>query len=1000
MIELALLGPPRITLDGKPVTEFISSKALILFCYLALESRTHARETLAGLLWGEMPEDRAKSNLRQVLHNVQKLFPGYLVVTRKTVAFDAAQSCRVDVVAFRETLDQPEVGVAQLEGAVSLYRGDFLEGLFADSAPDLEDWLCGERERYQLLLLSALEKLADHYALLGEWERAADLARRVLNLEPWREASHRQLMLLLARQGEYNAALAQYETCRQILEEELGVAPMFETTALYERIQKARTTKRHNLLPAPGPFVGRQAELESLDRWVCDPDCRLITLVGPGGVGKTRLAQELVGRHAHGFLNGVRCVSLVPITKPEFIVTAIAAVSGVQLTGPTSPRGQLIAQLAEQELLLLLDGFEHLVTGAELVTDILRAAPEVKVVATSREKLNLQEEWVFAVDGLSTPPEEVHDAARVECYDAVKYFAQSARRQKADFALHGQQTAVARLCRILGGSPLGIELAAALLPVASCVQIVAEVEQNLDVLVTSRRDVPERHRSLRAVFDHSWQLLAADERVVFPLLSVFRGGFTLDAARKVVGADLQVLNGLVAKSLLRTVTTEDGVATRYEIHEILRQYAVEMLKRDPAVREKAQAAHIAYYVDLLQRQEERFTGGERQAALDAIEGDLGNVLVAWQRAIAYQDVEAIDRAISPLHRFYEARSRFQEGSDLFDLALEGLRPDATTEGQFVWGRLSAHGAGFQLRLGRVPESQRLAQQGVDVLRQREAGEPLALALNILGVTRLSAGDHSAAKDALQECLDIHRAMGSRREIIAPLANLGIACVRTGDYEIAKDVLEEGLAICYEEGIRQGVAEFLGNLGALHCTTGDLAAAQRYYEQALPVSEELGQEHLKARTLVNLGEIHVRQEKFEQALADCQAGVGLVRQKNDLRNLVRGLKWLGLAHRGLGDEAAARRCVREGLEFALEAKASPTTLGILVGGASLLLDGDRREVGIELLRIVARHPATDQSDRRYAVELLEGQGITLPDAAVCEEDRPLAEIAGVLLAELG
>ncbi|MBN1311519.1 MAG: tetratricopeptide repeat protein [Anaerolineae bacterium] len=999
MLELTVLGPPHAALDEEPVTDFISSKALILFCYLALEgNRSHARETLAGLLWGEMPEERARSNLRQALHNIQKLFPGYFTVTRQTAAFDISQPHRLDAVTFRELIEHSEVDGAQLEMAVSLYQGEFLDGLYVDDAPALEDWLRVERERHRLLLLSAIERLADHHTLRGEWERAADLVRHALSIEPWREESHRRLMLLLARQGEYNAALAHYEICCQALDDDLGAEPTVETTALYERIQRSRITKRHNLPPAPNAFVGRQTEISFLEQWIRNPDCHLITLVGPGGVGKTRLAQELSSRHAHEFLDGLRWVPLSPIIRPEFIVTVIAEAVEVSISGPEPARDQLIAQLAEREMLLLLDGFEHLMAGVDLISDMLLKAPELTIVVTSREKLNLQEEWVFTVDGLATPPEELQDTGEVKQYDAVVYFEQSARQQKVDFALRGQGAASAYLVRILGGSPLGIELATALLPVASCAQIAAEVEQNLDVLTTAWRNKPERHRSLRAVFDHSWQLLTPHEQLIFPRLSVFFGGFTLEAARSVAGADLHMLGGLVAKSLLRVLTAEGG-AIRYEIHEILRQYAEELLEREPAVRQQIETGHIAYYAGFLQQQEELASRGERQKAIDAIAGELGNIRVAWQKAIAHRDVKALGDALSTLHRFYEARSWFQEGNDLFTLAIEGLQPAATPAEEFVWGRLLAHKAGFQLRLGNVSGAQGLAQQGAEVLRRHKAEEPLAFVLNTLGITQLSAGDFAVAKETLQEGLAIYRALGSRREIVAPLANLGIACVRAGDYEAARDVLEEGLAICCEEDIRQGLAQFLTNLGALHCTMGDLAAARHHYEQALPVCEELGQRHLKAFTLINLGEIGVREKDFEQALADCQTGVNSVRYLNDLRNLAKGLKWLGLAHLGLDDEKAARNCLYEGLEIALKIQAPPTTLSVLTGVAVLLLEEEQLKGGVDLLMAVARHPATDQNERAYAVELLANQGITLPDEAGYEEEQPLIKIAGTLLAEL-
>ncbi|MBN1430076.1 MAG: tetratricopeptide repeat protein [Anaerolineae bacterium] len=1001
MLELTLLGPPLITLDGKPVTDFVSRKALLLACYLALEGEhAHTREKLGHLLWGEKPDRRARASLSLALHNIQKLLPDYLIVTSQTIAFDTARPCRSDVAVFREALEKPETDATRLEEAIELYRGQFLGEHHADDSPEMGDWLSKERRRYQSLLLSGIERLADHYTLTGQWKRAADLIRQALDMEPWHETFHQQLMLFLARQGKYNDALAHYKVCCQALEEELGVPPSAETVALHERIRKVRMDRRHNLPPAPGKFVGRQADLDRLTQWIYDTNRRLITLVGPGGIGKTRLAQELAARHAHEFINGAWHVSLVSTTEPALIVTAIAEAVGIQLSGTTPLREQLFEQLAGQELLLVLDSFEHLVDSANLVTGILHSAPDVKVIVTSREKLDLRDEWAFRVDGLSLPPEEADQADKLECYDAIACFVQRARQQQHDFAIRGQETAVVQMCRLLGGSPLGIELAAALLPAASCAQIVTEVERSLDVLDTNRQDVPERHRSLRAVFDHSWHLLTPEEQQVFPRLSVFSGGFTFDAAQKVANADLIMLSGLIAKSLLRVSMSEDNTIARYDIHENVRQYAEEILCRDPAAQQQAQVAHIVYYVDFLQKQEDQGERGEYRAAIDAIYGELGNIWAVWQRAVAYRDTKAIDRTIRPLTKFHEARGWFQQAYDFFTLAIEGLQPEQTSEEQFVCGRLLVHRAGFQTRLGQIVEAQQYAQQGVEILRQQETGKSLAVALNILGVTQSTAGLHSAAQEAFRESLAIFRTLGQRQGYFSQLLNLGITSFQMGDYQAAKEALEDGLAFCREEGIRQDVAYFLDSLGILYLRMRDLPTARSYCEQALLANEEAGHNvYLNAGILINLGEISVWQGRFEQAVAHCQAALTLLRPSTELLHMSAALKWLGVAHHYLGEDDTAYRCLCEGLEIHVKMQNVTGILRLFVGVAMVMLDSENHPAGIELLRIVAQHPATEHGNRLDAVELLSRQGIEVPEEVEYQEDRPLVEIARDVLLKL-
>ncbi|MBN1429492.1 MAG: tetratricopeptide repeat protein [Anaerolineae bacterium] len=1000
MLELALLGPPHISLDGNPITGFASRKTLLLLCYLALEGEhSHTRIKLAGMLWGESPERRSRANLSDALYNIQQILPGCLSITHNGVALDANYPHQIDVNKLCRIVEQLDADVAQLEEAVSLVRGDFLEGLYADDSPEIEDWLGYERERCRRLQFAALDRLADHYEHHSQWKQSEDIMRRLLRVEPWHEAAQRRLMLALGRQGEYATALAQYETCCQYLEKELGAAPEPETTALYEHIRRASVSRQRRLPLALSVFVGRESELSCLGEWMGNPDCRLITLVGSGGMGKTRLAQELATRYRERFFDGLCYVSLGPINQPEFIITTVAEAAGIRISGSSSPREQLIAALAGQELLVLLDSFEHLMGGADLVADILSGAPQVKIIATSREKLDLQGEWVFVVDGLSIPPEGLQDAAKLESYDAVACLVQRARQHQSDFALKGKEGDIARLCRLLGGSPLGIELAVALLPVLSCAQIVAEVERGLDVLVSTRRDVPERHRSLRAVFDHSWQLLSAEERQIFPWLSVFRGGFTVEAASQITGADLAILSRLVAKSLLRVTVGKEGAPARFDIHEILRQYAQEMLDTQPEAQQRVRVAHSTYYAGVMQQQGEWWRQEEYRKTLAIISQDMDNIRAAWQRAITDRNTQIITQVMHSLYRFYDMRGWYQERSDLFVLALESLQAQAMPDEQLAWGYVVAYHAWNQLYLGNLVEAHQLAQQAVDVLRRFEPGKPLAHALNTLGVMHLNAGDYPIARESIQESLAIYRVSGSRGECISALLNLGYICIGLGDYETARSVLENGLALCYEEGIRESMARFLHNLGYLNLAIGDLTAALYYFEQALPLCDEMELWHFKGIIRIQLGVVGVRQGRFEQALADCQAGMTLLRQVQALQDQAWGWIWQGLAHHGLGDEVAACRGIAEGLDIALKVHTAPPILGLLMGGAILLLGNGRRAAGIDFLMLVARNPATDSGDRAYALELLAGQGITLPKGEAYREERSPIEMARALLVDL-
>ena len=448
--------------------------------------------------------------------------------------------------------------------------------------------------------------------------------------------------------------------------------------------------RKHNLPVQLTPFVGREAVLAEIEARLQDPACRLLTLIGPGGSGKTRLALEAAAAQLDSFAHGVFFVSLAPLDSVEAIVPTVAEALGFRFYEEGEPQQQLLDYLCQKTMLLIMDNFEHLLAcperrpelvegprrrdGVGLVTEILKTAPDVKILTTSRAGLNVQGERLFPIAGMDFPaltPREPKEAAQ---YSAVKLFLQSARWVQPSFELTADNVNhVTQICRLVEGMPLGILLAAAWVQMLTPAEIAAEIGQSLDFLETDLRDVPERQRSMRAVFDHSWRLLTEREREVFGGLSVFRGGFTRQAAQRVTGASLRELRALVNKSLLHRTPTG-----RYEVHELLRQYAAEKLDQSPAASEAVHDRHCAYYAAALQQWEAHLKGPRQQAALAEIEADSENARAAWNWAVERGHVEHIEQAIEGLCLFYDLRWRYQEGEAACRMAAEKLA--ATTSG--------------------------------------------------------------------------------------------------------------------------------------------------------------------------------------------------------------------------------------------------------------------------------------------------------------------------------
>jgi predicted ATPase len=426
----------------------------------------------------------------------------------------------------------------------------------------------------------------------------------------------------------------------------------------------------HNLPPQSTPFIGRVREINKIVGLIDDPACRLITLVGSGGMGKTRLALEAVrqiitreiSESPPTFANGAYFIALQSVKSHELIASTIAETIGFSFRGQDNPQAQLLDYLRDRQLLLILDNFEHVLEGADLMGDILQVAPNVQLLVTSREALNLQEEWVWHVKGMRFP--DVNQVDEIEKYSAIKLFIERAQRVQRDFVPEREQACIIRVCRLVGGMPLAIELAATWLKRLTCADVANEIERNLDFLTTRMRNVPERHRSMRAVFEHSWNLLEQDEREVFKQCAIFRGGFRREAAESVAGASLFTLSSLVDKSLLRVTPTG-----RYEIHELLRQFAEEKLDETAGAKESTHDRHCEYFADYLHVRQDNSRNAHQVEFMEEIGADIENARVAWDWAIDHKKWGAIGRALDSFGRFYEEKCWYQQANHSFAEAI-------------------------------------------------------------------------------------------------------------------------------------------------------------------------------------------------------------------------------------------------------------------------------------------------------------------------------------------
>jgi predicted ATPase/transcriptional regulator with XRE-family HTH domain len=716
-------------------------------------------------------------------------------------------------------------------------------------------------------------------------------------------------------------------------------------------------------LPTPlTPLIGREPELAMLAQLLHDPRCRLLTLVGPGGIGKTRLAIEVACAQRAAFADGVFFVSLASTGSTEFILPAIAAAMGFTFSGPTEPRVQLMNYLCGKHILLLLDNLEHLLDGVELFTRILECAPESKLLVTSRERLDLHGEWVFEVQGLPAPADDQVEG--LESYSAVALFLHSARRAWTSFQLTPQDRPhVARICRLVEGMPLGIELAAVWVSMLTCQEIAKEIERNLDFLTTSVRDAPARHQSLRAVFDHSWNLLAADERDVLCRLAVFQGGFERGAAEQVAGASLPSLLTLVSKSLVRY--RENG---RYDLHQVVRQYALAHLDDDPQ-NETVRDRHSDFYLALLRDREKLLKSAAQREAIQELTDEIDNVRAAWAWAVRREKFGSIAQATRSFGWLFEVRGWLREGIEQLELVVQAMRarPEDAEQSSVLGEALTQQGL-LYFRWGRFDRALTLLHESLNLLRP--LGDPALLSHPLVysGVITFLNGELEQAQSLLEEGLACARAANDQWIAAYASFNLGYIASLSGRYTEGHEQMSDGLALWRTIGDLRSIALGLNYLSPTAIKLGRYEEARAYLQESLTLCAQVGDRWGTGTAYRHLGLAALAQGHVSEAQALLHKSLEVFDEFVTGWDIVQSLVYLGEAATADGDSPQARQIFLQAFQMALGAQSLPLALDALMGLALLHAQAGETRPALEFSLCVLHHPASPYEARARARRL--------------------------------
>ncbi|MEN8171798.1 MAG: BTAD domain-containing putative transcriptional regulator [Chloroflexota bacterium] len=1025
-LKISLFGTFHIQKPDETEIRFRSGRILGLLSFLISEADcSHNREKLLALIWPETSGDLARSNFRVALHRIRKAMDQdsiqdnkYILTTTSTVQFNPDSDYWLDTNTFTETITtcqqaQNQMGrldkdqIVLLEQALEIYKGDFLSNVDI-SSERFEEWLYAKRETYHRAAIWACIILSENYIRQKSWQPALAIAYRQISLEPWVDEGHRQVIKMLIMTGQPGAAIEHFKKFSKDLADEIGVDPQPETKRLYDDIKNgtwnaeslSQRIRRFHFPTDFSPFVGREEDLTQIIRWLEAPHCRLISLVGSGGVGKTRLATQASIRISENqkvdFPAGIYFIPLEEVITLDGFISNITKALDIPIVPGETLKSALLKHLRKKKLLLVFDNFEHLMPMKDLVMSILQSAPGVKIIITSREHLGFQAEWILSVYGLPFP--QSLDVENPESFPAVKFFIQSVRRIQPGLsnALAQKTEAIIRICQLVEGLPLALELAANWVPVLSFTEIAAGIGQGIGIMQTNNLDVPERHRSMETVFDYSWALLPPRHQELLEHLSLFSGEFDRQAAEIIANASLSGLAALVQKSFLHRST----VTGKYHIHPLLKQFARKRLAAREKQKEESESSLVRqrysqYYLGQIIQQKDDLMLRNSWQDIKKHQAELPHLHQAWRWAVEHRDFETIGQSSTALAVIYLHLGLYSDGFAVLDMAIANLRnlmqqeDDPAPDLKRTLGRLLVETAGFWSFLNEIGKSEELAQEAweigqetadfyiqmksqywignarfylseisesmehikkIDQILQNpdlegSAGEK-ALAQMFLrdavGKVSLFSGDYAVAEDNLIAAVNQFRFYDNALLQAYSLLSLCNLYLKRFYFDLAHQKIEQAQKIFDQEQYPRGHGHLLFTRGELYVSLGDWKRSFEYFQQSNDISDSIS-ENLNFPLYHNqLGLIFAGQNDLLQAQQHFERSVHISRALNQKLEEADSTYGLGIVAEKSGDIKKAEKHFHDSLTIKNTLALFIPPLESLAGLARLALLDDTDE----------------------------------------------------------
>jgi predicted ATPase len=856
MPSLRLFGVPALESDGKLENLPLNTPTSLLF-YLALKGDWVSRSELAFLYKPDEVETEALRYLRLQIHRAQH-YPW-----AKDLEIESHQlrwQIGSDVAFFLKAIQ-----TQSWQEAIDIYKAPFFAQQGFRDLVTYNAWLDLEREQLEHHYHLVLDKHISDLEKRGEVEAILRFSEKRLALDEFDEVALQQHLRYLSLANQNELALKIYNSFEKRLHQELDTVPLAETRTLIEDLKTGRQNQviqpkpsQHNLPNQTTHFVGRQAELETLKNQLAQADCHLLSLVGLGGSGKTRLALELAKTQIGHFSDGVFFISLAALQDVNQCISAIAQTLSLNLESKSPIKQQLLRHLQGKQLLLVLDNFEHLLSATSIVNELLESSQYLKIIITSRERLNLKSEWLFDVKGLAFPDtDQQHDLHDVE---SILLFTKGAKRVAPHLHFTPKDlNEIAKIARCVEGLPLALELAASWTRIMPIERIAKELERSHELLQTDLIDLAKRHRSIKNVLDTTWQQLSELKKHSLRSLCIFQGGFDLKAAEYIAKSNIGLILSLVNESLIKSISSE-----RFDIHQLVKQYVLQQDHDSAGMYDK----HFEYYETLAQNIHQGFEQNENQSQwLKTFRLEYPNIRQALEWGFKHH-IERACQLMIHLEPIWVISSVYFDLKEICNeaLSLASHLPD------ILRGRLLILQGICLYKLGEYSHAQQSLTRGLGHVKNKLSTEYEIQALHYLGAVISDQGHHAEGIALMQEALELARAANIERLINLLLGSLGTLHHRQQHFEQAQLYLEEALLLGKKRNDKRDIAVYLINLANLYRNTGKLARAKAFYLECIDLAQELQNPDLESVTHINLGYLYSLEHQNTLALKHQLIGV--------------------------------------------------------------------------------------------------------------------------------